>query len=218
MNFRCIIVYVFVTAASLFASVTFDVVADYGADPNCKNDSSVAFQKALTAAAKTNTDVTIIFPPGCYKIKENSFFMMNSDIEKKITIKGFGINTTTIRITGTNGFLKCFQKGKSADLTLELHALLFVAHSLGGTVVEFKKEKIDRDEKSYFLAEDICIFAAEENLNTSFGGAFFLSGVGNPKFINVKVDSTRSTKFNQNGSYYYPLNPFTNLSFLLFSL
>ncbi|MCK5852038.1 hypothetical protein KAH27_03325 [bacterium] len=188
-----------------YADVVYDLVADYGADPDSAGDSSAAFQKALNNARATNDDVTIIFPPGCYKIHDLSYFKMDSVTEKKITVKGYGIGTTVVRITGTNGFLKCEQKKSSEDLTLELDSIMFVGHSTGGTVLRFTKEEIDRDSKSYFIAKDICIFASEEKLEHYVSGGFYLSGVGNPRFINVKVDSTRATKFKTDGTYFYPL-------------
>ena len=93
-------------ASSLGAMVNtiVDVVADYGADPTYTNDSTSAFQAALTAL-ETNSNYrggTIRIPAGHYKLT-GTLVVTSYNYLFNIFFEGNGPNNTVLDFTGIGG-------------------------------------------------------------------------------------------------------------------
>lgn len=88
-------------------------VASFGADVTGKNDSSAAFNKALTEAKKLNSQVTIFFPAGTYRL-DQSFVIDQSNL----SIRGEGVDKTQLHFKSakSNGHISLHFKGNRQEV------------------------------------------------------------------------------------------------------
>jgi hypothetical protein len=119
-----------VAPACAAPGTTYDVVADFGADPTGVTDTTTHLQNALDAAAAAPTGARVLLPAGTYSISSKLSVGAGA---AGIEIVGAGADSTMVRMIDSAPFSPDLPTGKSVDMfgvtAADEYGMLYLAPS-----------------------------------------------------------------------------------------